>query len=93
MRYSILDNGLHVTAGAALALPLVLLPGPVATFCVFSVWGLLREQAQKNERSESFSNNWLHIWNGNNLIEGFAWGVGGGFIHGVVVLMWKWQAG
>jgi len=89
----VLDNVLHLAAGGVLAIPLVWAPGPVATFFVFSAWGLLREQAQGNERGASFMSNWFYIWNSNKLLEGFAWGVGGGVVHQVLILLGVGQAG
>ena len=87
MKYNVIDNALHLSVGAVLATPLVLVPSPLATFCVFAAWGLLREQAQGNERGASFMSNWFYIWNSHKLFEGFAWGVGGGVVHQVLLLL------
>ncbi|HIF12863.1 MAG TPA: hypothetical protein EYQ82_07660 [Dehalococcoidia bacterium] len=89
MKYSVIDNALHLSVGGVLATPLVLVPSPVTTFCVFAATGLLREQAQSNERGASFLDNWFHCWNGNKLVEGFAWGVGGGLAHQII----RWVVG
>ena len=72
---SLTDNLLHVAGGALLALPLVS-ANPIALFFVFSVWGLLREQAQKHVKGMPFEQNWLGIWNLEKAIEGFSWGIG-----------------
>ncbi|MBV46958.1 MAG: hypothetical protein GY772_32525 [bacterium] len=93
MSYSVLDNVLHLAAGGVLATPLVWVPSPLTTFCVFTVWGLLREQAQGDERGASFMNNWFYIWNSNKLLEGFAWGVGGGVVHQALILLGVGQVG
>ncbi len=75
----ILDHSLHVGGGALLAVPLIAsgFSSPVVVFCVFSIWGLLREQAQRHVRGAGFERNWIGIWNWNKLTEGLAWGVGG----------------
>tara|TARA_R110002110_G_scaffold289915_1_gene504219 strand:+ start:448 stop:714 length:267 start_codon:yes stop_codon:yes gene_type:complete len=75
------DNGLHLGAGALMAAVMVLWPSPVSTLIVFSLFGLLREQAQKNLRGLSFRENWIEIWNRHKLIEGLSWGVGGLLAH------------
>ena len=72
---SIKDLSLHIAGGALLALPLTTI-NPFILFLVFSIWGLLREQAQKNAKGMSFTQNWIKIWNLEKLLEGFAGGVG-----------------
>jgi len=73
-----MDNLLHILGGAALTVPLVLTSNinPFVVFFVFSAWGLLREQAQKNQRGRTFRENWIEIWNTHKLIEGTTWGIG-----------------
>lgn len=85
MKYSITDNSLHLGGGALLALPLVLLPSPISTGLVFFAWGLLREQAQKNNRMMTFHYNWVGIWNSNKIIEALSWGLGGFLTHSISV--------
>ena len=63
--------------GALLAIPLTITQvNPISIFIVFTLWGFLREQAQKNDRGRSFKENWIGIWNVPKLIEGVSWGVG-----------------
>jgi hypothetical protein len=38
-------------------------------------------------------NNWFYIWNSNKLLEGFAWGVGGGVVHQALILLGVGQVG
>ena len=82
---SITDNLLHVAGGALLALPLYA-TNPLLVFLVFSIWGLLREQAQKHTKGLSAKQNWIGpgIWSVEKLVEGVAWGVGGALITWIV---------
>jgi len=79
----VIDHILHVVGGALLATPLIVFgtQSPIVTFFVFSAWGLLREQAQRNVRGAGFKRNWLDIWNMNKLSEGISWGVGSLIAH------------
>jgi len=80
---SITDNLLHVAGGALLALPLAN-SNPAVLFFVFSIWGLLREQAQKHSQIMSFEYNWIEVWNMEKLIEGISWGIGA-FLSSLII--------
>ena len=81
MGISVTDNALHFGGGALLALPIAAFHDPIATGVVFLLWGLLREQSQKNIRGNTFQENWFDIWGKSNLIEALTWGLGGFAAH------------
>ena len=75
-----LDNLLHLLGGAALAAPLWMAnPNSAIVAGIWSVWGLLREQGQSKDQGwigAFFYEEGGFKW--HKLIEGLAWGVGGG---------------
>ena len=74
------DNLLHALGGAALAAPFwIWNPSFGVIFAVWTVFGLLREQAQSSW-SALFKS--LHKW-----LEAIAWGVGGGILMGICNLV------
>ena len=72
-----IDNGLHALGGAAIAallLPAYWMPEvlPVCAWLTWSVWGLLREQAQSMDENDFF----VPFKRWHKFVEGMAWGAG-----------------
>lgn len=82
------DNGLHVIGGAAIAvflLPSYWFPAalPLCAWFAWSVWGLLREQAQSMDENDFF----VPFKRWHKFVEGMAWGVGALIGTGIPILI------
>ena len=83
------DNVLHVLGGAAIAA--LLLPAywrpetlPLCAWAAWSIWGLLREQAQSRDKKDFF----VPFKEWHKFCEGMAWGVGALVGTAVPILIW-----
>jgi hypothetical protein len=72
-----IDNALHIIGGAAIAS--LLLPAywqpwalPLCAWAAWSIWGLLREQAQSMDENDF----WVPFRRWRKFVEGMTWGVG-----------------
>jgi hypothetical protein len=83
-----IDNLLHILGGAALAA--LLLPAywspwslPICCWVAWSIWGLLREQAQSMDANDF----WIPFRSWHKTAEGLSWGVGALLGAGIPILI------